>query len=646
MHSHHRIWALPLAVGAAFTMAACSEAPSSEGGGLAHIMSTDEHVGQSSSALNNGGPGNPSVALPILPHLTYYGGRVISNVQVVQVNWNSGGSFETHVTDGEMGTFYGGITNSRFFDWLSEYGTVGLDGADGTGGTAQQIGRGAFAGKYTITPSVTGTSITDAQIQTELASQIAGGAIPPVAFDSSGNPNTLYFIHFPKGVSISAPHGGTSCQQYCAYHYTFTSGGNDIYYAVMPDMSPGSGCDTKCKADLSPLARATVVASHELTEAVTDSEIGLAPSSILRDDAGTAILRPAAWYEADVAQSLAGLGGEIGDICQRFPPQPMVDDNGASWTVQTLWSNVSNECIVSHVSNGGFESGLAAWSTSGTVKKTALGHPGTSVQLGSPSVATGDSTVSQRFDLPDPVGGGTVTLSFAYGTVCTAGSGGWLSATVFDVATGATLALLPQTCLPAGGWLQSSLDVTNLHGDTIVLTMTNHDPTSAGSRTYSFVDSVAVTLNPPSAANPIVNPSFERDLSGWTWTGAADFTGIPFGEPAYTGRLSGVTGSPPAAGEGSLSQTFTAQSGASTVQFFSYVVCGDTVATDWATATLLDNTTGTTVTLMPKTCSNNATWNRISGTVVPGHSYTITLTSHDDGIGGNTTAYWDDVSVQ
>jgi hypothetical protein len=492
--------------------------------------------------------------------------------------------------------------------------------------------------------------ISDAQVQAELASQIASGAVPPNAFDAEGNTNTLYFVYLPKGVSVTLGSGSppaTSCVDFCAYHSTFVSGGHDVLYAVMPDMSAGSGCDQNCLSSLSPLARTTVVASHEMAEAMTDAEIGLVPG-ISVDDAGTLQLRPAAWYDGNANDILDGIGGEVGDICEHFPPESIVDGTGASWTVQMLWSNVSEECVVSHLSNGGFENGLTAWTTSGSVTTSALGHPGSSVMLGNPRTATGDSTVSQSFDLPDPsIGGGTITLSFAYTGQCTAGSGGWFSASVLDVSTGATIPLLPQTCVPAGGWTQTSpLDVTSIHGDTITLTFANHDPASASSRTTTWVDNVKVSIMPPSPSNPIVNASFEDDTNGWTAIGDASWTGVSVGDPVYTGRFSGVTGDPWFVGDSSLAQTFTAQPGSSTIQFFSYVACSDTVATDWATATLLDNTTGVTTTLLPKTCSNTATWNRIAGTVVPGHSYTISLTSHDDGVGSTIMAYWDDVSVQ
>jgi serine protease len=61
------------------------------------------------------------------------------------------------------------------------------------------------------------------------------------------------------------------------------------------------------------------------------------------------------------------------------------------------------------------------------------------------------------------------------------------------------------------------------------------------------------------------------------------------------------------------------------------VVCPDTVTYDWATATLKDNVTGTTSTVLAKTCTNNGTWVHVTKSLAAnaGHSVT-TLVSHDD----------------
>jgi serine protease len=76
------------------------------------------------------------------------------------------------------------------------------------------------------------------------------------------------------------------------------------------------------------------------------------------------------------------------------------------------------------------------------------------------------------------------------------------------------------------------------------------------------------------------------------------------------------------------------------------VACPDTVTFDWATATLHDNTAGTSTTVLPRTCNNNQVWVQVSATITAGHSYTLTLTSRDDNFSGDPTATkYDDVAT-
>ncbi|MGZ3714087.1 MAG: hypothetical protein ACXVA4_01590, partial [Ktedonobacterales bacterium] len=76
------------------------------------------------------------------------------------------------------------------------------------------------------------------------------------------------------------------------------------------------------------------------------------------------------------------------------------------------------------------------------------------------------------------------------------------------------------------------------------------------------------------------------------------------------------------------------------------VVCPDTVTYDWATATLKDNTTSTTTTILAKTCTNTGAWAQVTASVTAGHSYTLTLISHDDNYAGDATyTLYDDVNV-
>ena len=83
-------------------------------------------------------------------HLSYYGGPVVSNVQVVVVYWGANVNAQTLAN---IPGFYQGVTDSVYFDLLSEYSTDVTPVGGGTG-TNQSIGRGSFVQGTTITPSI------------------------------------------------------------------------------------------------------------------------------------------------------------------------------------------------------------------------------------------------------------------------------------------------------------------------------------------------------------------------------------------------------------------------------------------------------------------------------------------------------------
>ena len=75
----------------------------------------------------------------------YFGGNVIPNVKLYAVFWTSG---VDATTQNQIGPFYQALTNSSWMDWLNEYSTAPING-----GSNQLIGRGTYAGSYTITPN-------------------------------------------------------------------------------------------------------------------------------------------------------------------------------------------------------------------------------------------------------------------------------------------------------------------------------------------------------------------------------------------------------------------------------------------------------------------------------------------------------------
>ena len=161
------------------------------------------------------------------------------------------------------------------------------------------------------------------------------------------------------------------------------------------------------------------------------------------------------------------------------------------------------------------------------------------------------------------------------------------------------------------------------------------------SGTLSHSASVSWTIAPTGGGGTLTNSGFESGLTGWTSAGNTSV-----GTTAHSGAQSALVGSTAASTDSSVAQTFTLPSNATAVSFWYQVHCPDTVTYDWATATLKDNTTGTTTTLLAKTCSNTATWAQASAAVTAGHSVTLTLSNHDDNLAGDPTyTFYDDVAI-
>lgn len=271
-----------------------------------------------------------------------FGGKVIPNVKVYAVFW--GGSVSPEIRSG-IGAFYRAVTNSQYLDWLNEYSTtldVEAGSKLGQPGSQQVIGRGTFAGVYTLStfsrtyadcPDEALTCVSDSDIPRELDWQVTHGYLP------QPDANSIFMIHFPSTVRVGDPGSSQSCISYCAYHGTYkTTAQLSVAYAVIPDYGH-NGCEHGCGGG-TVFDNTCSGASHELTEAITDAEVGLTTSEDY----------PLGWYDTE-----ANSQGEIGDMCNQ--DHATVDASGLTgctagsegcFTVQQVFSHTVWDADVAH----------------------------------------------------------------------------------------------------------------------------------------------------------------------------------------------------------------------------------------------------------------------------------------------------------
>jgi hypothetical protein len=349
---------------------------------------------------------------------TYCGGPVLSNVQIVPVYWTSGVS---SVITQWAPTYLKTIANSELMDMLSQYSTAGRLG-EACGqmtdaglqyfgpatafSTYQTITRGTAEAGVTITPTTTtGTNIADdnAAIGAELVAQIQAKNLPAPTYDKQGYPNTIYFVFFPSSYNITLQSMG-SCQAFGGYHYSVTYTGEPsckgqyIPYAVIPDCGTNQGSDLEG------------VVSHELAEAVTDTDVGPTTPTTGNYGDGAWYLGPT--YPCTDPSNCPSNCGEVGDVCQMSGGGNIP---GTSINSQNIWSQAQKSCVTSDPSLGTkpapsgppVSTCMAAPSPpdAGTGAKDAGSEGG--VDAGSGSVE--DASTGPTFDAsPDSDGGGNL----------------------------------------------------------------------------------------------------------------------------------------------------------------------------------------------------------------------------------------------
>ena len=118
-----------------------------------------------------------------------------------------------------------------------------------------------------------------------------------------------------------------------------------------------------------------------------------------------------------------------------------------------------------------------------------------------------------------------------------------------------------------------------------VSTAASYSPDNILAATYSFADSWLYLLD--HTISGVQNAGYEAgSLSGWASSGASEtVTSRSPHSGSYAAMLGAITATN---GDSSISQTFTAPTGATSLSFWYKMTCPDTVTYDWATATLRD----------------------------------------------------------
>ncbi|RAG87019.1 hypothetical protein DN069_03405 [Streptacidiphilus pinicola] len=378
---------------------------------------------------------------------------------------------------------------------------------------------------------------------------------------------------------------------------------------------------------------------------------------LLNTDLASAATTPAfVWADADSCNDMEGCGIAAGD----------------TWLSQTLptlfnspaWKQQKSLLIVSWDEDGANSPGGFGPGQTNQVATIVVGSQGTvkagyqdanrydhystarviDSALGLPAMTNNDKWASPYNEVftAGQSTGNTVTVTNPGTQTSTAGTAASLQLQGSDSASGQTLSW-SATGLPAGLSLNSSTGAvsgTPTTAGTSQVTVTATDGTGAsGSASFSW------TVNPQAGGGGgVTNGGFESgDFTGWTTTGTTSVVNSGAHSGSYAAQLGAQTAT---TGDSTAAQTFTAPSGTSQLSFWYDNVCPDTVQYDWATATLKDNTAGTTQTVLANTCVSNSGWTQLTNAVTAGHSYTLTLVSHDDNYPGDPTyTLYDDVTV-
>jgi hypothetical protein len=251
--------------------------------------------------------GNPGVEKPLgaSVYLVFWGSQ-----------WSSDPSGETTI----LMNFFNHVGGSGWNNSVTQYCdhvSVGATTCTATRAQKATNPTGALAGSWNDTSSAAPSNAS----QSQLAAEAIRAAATFNNTAAGSNSAVQYVILTPTGFGASG--AGSS---YCAWHSSTSSSYGTIAYTNMPYVTDyGWHCGANFNG-LGPNAGITIVEGHEFAETESD------------------IYPNGGWLD--------GNGAENGDKCAWISSgqgaAANVSMNGASFPVQSLWSNATTNCVLSY----------------------------------------------------------------------------------------------------------------------------------------------------------------------------------------------------------------------------------------------------------------------------------------------------------
>jgi len=185
--------------------------------------------------------------------IQYHGGPVLVNGATIYYIWY--GDWDGNSATSILTDLASSIGGSPYFNINTTY----------TNGSGQAVQNAVTYGASTFDHYSLGSTLTDANVKTVIASALNSGALPY-------NPNGIYFVLTSQDVAESSGF----CRTYCGWHTHGTISPNNVRYAFIGN---AARCLSACaEQTISPNdnagadAMASIIA-HELEEAVTDPDL-------------------------------------------------------------------------------------------------------------------------------------------------------------------------------------------------------------------------------------------------------------------------------------------------------------------------------------------------------------------------------------